>query len=68
MKAKLFQGFTSIMFRLNVGRFPQTGEVQWNFHKFLIGRKGLVMGHFSSDCDPFDPIVIASIKRGLEEI
>jgi glutathione peroxidase len=67
LKAKLFQGFTSLMFWLKEGRPPQAGEVQWNFHKFIIGRKGLLAGHFSSDYDPLDPQIIACIEREIEE-
>lgn len=67
LKIKLFQGFTSLKFWLKEGRFPQVGEVQWNFHKFIIDRKGLLTGHFSSDCDPFNPQIIACIEQGLGE-
>ena len=65
LKAKLFQAFTSLMFWLKEGRPPQVGEVQWNFHKFIVGRKGHLAGHFSSDCDPFDPQIIACIEHEL---
>ena len=65
-KAKLFQGFTHLMFWLKEGRFPCIGEVQWNFHKFIVSRKGLLVGHFSSDCDPFDPQITLCIERELK--
>jgi glutathione peroxidase-family protein len=67
LKAKLFQGFASMMFWMKVGRFPQAGEVQWNFHKFVISREGGVKGHFASDCDPLDSEIITCIERELEE-
>jgi len=66
IKAKFFQLYTSAMFRLKEGRFPLTGDVQWNFHKFLIGRNGLIKGHFSSDCDPLNSMVVSSIEHELE--
>ena len=65
VKAKIFQGFTALKFWLKVGRVPRVGEVQWNFHKFIISRKGFLAGHFSSDCDPFDPQIIACIEHEL---
>ena len=64
-KSKIFQIFTYLMFWLKEGRLPQVGEVQWNFQKFIIGRKGFPIGHFSSDCDPFDPQIIACIEHEL---
>tara|TARA_B100001146_G_scaffold103046_1_gene91183 strand:- start:34 stop:615 length:582 start_codon:yes stop_codon:yes gene_type:complete len=66
-KAKLFQLFTLIHFLIKERRFPHAGEVMWNFHKFVIGRNGQVAGHFSSDCDPFDPRLVACIERELKE-
>ena len=65
LKTKLFQGFTNLMFWLREGRPPLAGEVQWNFHKFIIGRKGLLVGHFSSDCDPFNPKITTCIEQEL---
>ena len=67
VKAKLFQLFTLVHFLIKERRFPHAGEVMWNFHKFVIGRNGQVAGHFSSDCDPFDPRLVACIERKLKE-
>jgi len=67
LKGKLFQGFSSLMFLLKEGRPSRAGEVQWNFHKFIICRKGLLAGHFSSDYDPFDPQIISCIEHELEK-
>ena len=66
-KAKLFQLFTLIHFLIKERRFPHAGEVMWNFHKFVVGRNGQVVGHFSSDCEPFDPRLVACIERELKE-
>ena len=66
-KSTLFQFFTHMYFWLKEHRFPHAGEVVWNFHKFVIGRNGQVVGHFSSDCDPFDPRLVACIERELKE-
>ncbi len=67
MKAKFFQGFSSMMFWLKVGRFPQAGEVQWNFHKFVVSREGEVKDHFASGCTPLNEKVITCIERELYE-
>ena len=65
IKAKLFQVFTLMYFLKKERRFPHAGEVMWNFHKFVIGKNGQIAGHFSSDCDPFDPKLVTCIEREL---
>ena len=65
VKAKLFQRFANMMFWLKVGRSPGVGEVQWNFHKFIISQEGEVKGHFASDCDPFNSKIITCIEQEL---
>ena len=67
LKAKLFQVFTLLMFWLKERRSPHVGEVEWNFHKFIIGKNGHLVGHFSGDCDPFDPQLMACIEGELKE-
>ncbi len=45
---------------------PKTaGEVQWNFTKFLIGRKGAVLNRFDSAVEPDSPEMIAAIEKAL---
>jgi glutathione peroxidase len=38
---------------------------KWNFHKYLIGRDGTVIGHFSSAVEPNDPALRRAIERAL---
>lgn len=48
------------------GRAPkQTGDILWNFEKFLIGRDGTVIQRFSPDMTPEDPQVSEAIKQAL---
>ncbi len=42
------------------------GEVGWNFEKFLIGRKGEVVGRFKSGVEPTSEELIGAIKKELE--
>ena len=67
LKPIIFQCVTSFLFWWKEGRLPQAGQVQWNFHKFLINRKGIIAGHFSSDYDPFAPQIIECIEHELEK-
>jgi glutathione peroxidase len=41
------------------------GEVLWNFEKFLIDRKGVIVERFSPDVAPDDQRLVAAIDREL---
>jgi len=38
---------------------------RWNFHKYLIGRDGLIVASFPSEIEPTDARVIAAIEKEL---
>lgn len=40
-------------------------EVLWNFEKFLVSRTGEVVGRFSPDTEPENPVLLAAIEREL---
>jgi len=61
-KAPLFQYLTS---EEKVGDF--SGEIAWNFNKFLIGRDGQVIGRFEPRTRPDEPEVVAAIESALEQ-
>ncbi len=43
-----------------------TGQAPgWNFHKYLIGRDGRVLGQWGSRTRPDDPQIVAAIERAL---
>jgi len=59
-KTELYQRLTS----------PETnpeysGDVQWNFEKFLLGRDGKVVGRFASKVEPLSEELIAAIEAEL---
>jgi glutathione peroxidase len=41
---------------------------RWNFHKFIIGRNGHIVGSFPAAVDPMDPDLVATIERELPAI
>jgi glutathione peroxidase len=67
IKSSLFRVFRFLMFLRSEGEMPKDGTVGWNFHKFLIDRKGSPVAHFASDCDPLKPNVIACVERELKK-
>lgn len=44
-----------------------TGEIEWNFGKFLIGRDGKIMKRFSPRTTPESPEVTAAIEAALKK-
>ena len=42
-----------------------SGDVRWNFEKFLIGRDGSVIGRFSPQIQPEDEVIISAIEAAL---
>jgi len=46
-------------------KFP--GKVGWNFAKFLLDRKGTVIGRFDSKTEPLSPEVTAAIEAALAQ-
>ncbi len=43
------------------------GEIEWNFAKFLVNRKGEVVGRFKATLNPSDPAVVKAIEKELKE-
>ena len=41
------------------------GEIGWNFEKFLVNRKGEVVGRFKSNVDPLSDTLVAAVKKEL---
>jgi glutathione peroxidase len=42
-----------------------SGDVAWNFEKFLVGRDGTVLGRFKSSVEPDAPELISAIEAAL---
>lgn len=43
-----------------------SGEIGWNFTKFLVDRNGNLMARFATQTAPEDPKVAAAIEKGLK--
>ncbi|WP_156681563.1 glutathione peroxidase [Sphingomonas profundi] len=42
-------------------------DVLWNFEKFLVGRDGKVVGRFTPDITPEDPLIVEAVEAELEK-
>ena len=65
IKSALFKMFKAAWFRLSRGEALPENGVQWNFHKFLVGRDGRPVAHFASVTDPLDEAITARIENEL---
>jgi glutathione peroxidase len=45
---------------------PQTGDVSWNFNKYLIGKDGNLLAHFGSRTAPDAPELIEAVEKALK--
>jgi glutathione peroxidase len=43
----------------------ETGNVKWNFEKFLVGRDGKPVGRYRTKVEPLDPGLVADIEKAL---
>lgn len=41
-------------------------DVRWNFEKFLVSRKGDVVGRFDPDVVPLDPMLVTAVEKELD--
>jgi glutathione peroxidase len=42
-----------------------TGDIRWNFEKFLVGRDGEVLARFAPQVEPQDPAITSAIEAAL---
>ena len=43
-----------------------SGDISWNFNKFLIGRDGAIVGRFGSKTKPDDKELVAAVEEALK--
>ena len=44
-----------------------TGDIKWNFTKFLVDRNGKVVQRFESAVTPEDPQVVGAVEKLLKQ-
>jgi glutathione peroxidase len=55
----------SPLFAFLTRQSPFSGDIKWNFNKFLIGKQGEVLARFEPTVDPGGPEVRAAIEAAL---
>ncbi|MFM7068285.1 MAG: glutathione peroxidase [Actinomycetes bacterium] len=47
------------------GADGHSGDIRWNFEKFVVNRNGDVIARFGPQVDPYDPEVVAAVEAAL---
>ena len=56
---------TKLLLRVRGDILPKDHEVNWNFNKFLVDKKGYPVARYSSEIEPDSPILIRQIEVEL---
>jgi len=63
----LMKFVTGLILKFRSDVLPKPNDVKWNFHKFLIDRKGFPVARFSSEIEPDSPPLIKKLEEELEK-
>ena len=66
-KPFLMRFVTRFLLRIRGDTLPKPHEVKWNFHKFLIDRKGFPVARYSSEIEPDSSLLVNRLERELEK-
>jgi len=58
---------TAPLYRWLIDNSDRRDAIEWNFAKFLVNRKGKVVGRFSPGTKPDDESLVKTIERQLQE-
>ena len=53
------------LYKTLIAESDPSGDVKWNFEKFLIGRDGSIAGRFRSGVAPSDDELVSAIEAEL---
>lgn len=53
------------LFKFLTSQEKMSGEIKWNFEKFLIGKDGKVLQRFDSATEPMSESIVSAIKKVL---
>ena len=67
VKSFVMRCVTTVLFKIKGDATPKGNEVRWNFHKFLIDKKGFPVARFSSEIEPDSPLLIKRLEMELEK-
>lgn len=65
MKSFIMRLVTGLLLKVRGDATPKPNDVKWNFHKFLIDRKGFPVARYSSEIEPDSPILVNRLEEEL---
>jgi glutathione peroxidase len=66
LKSTVFEVVKWILYSIKGKTIPSVNEVQWNFHKYLIGRDGIPIASFLSEVEPDSVILTQKLEEELQ--
>ncbi len=67
IKTFLLTLVTQFLLRIRGDIVPGAHEVKWNFHKFLVDKKGYPVARYSSEIEPDSPALVKAIEHELDK-
>ena len=67
LKIFLMRCVTGFLLRIRGDTLPKPHEIKWNFHKFLIDRKGFPVARYSSEIEPDSPLLVECLESELKK-
>ena len=65
IKTMIMQLLAGIFLKIRGDFAPKPNEVRWNFHKFLIDKKGFPVARYSSEIEPDSPLLVKRLEAEL---
>lgn len=66
-RSRIFGVVKWVLHRLKGEHVPGNNEVQWNFHKFLVGKNGIPVASFLSEVVPDSSILTLQLEEELKK-
>ena len=67
IKTMIMQFQAGMLLKVRGDVAPKPNEVRWNFHKFLIDKKGIPVARYSSEIEPDSPLLVKRLKAELRK-
>jgi glutathione peroxidase len=67
IKTRIMQFLAGILLKIRGDVVPKPNEVRWNFHKFLIDKKGFPVARYSSEIEPDSPLLVKRLEEELQK-
>ena len=67
IKTMIMHFLAGMLLKIRGDVTPKSNEVRWNFHKFLIDKKGFPVARYSSEIEPDSPLIVKRLEEELQK-